>query len=204
MGRQTFDAKSQVTAESPLEGLSQLLSPSSDEARMVFLHGEVSEHVIAQVIAQMLHLANTSRAPIHLVVSTYGGSIDEMFSLYDTIKFLPCPVHTVALGKVMSAGVLLLASGVKGKRLIGASARIMMHPLSGGAFGNVFEIENQANEAKRLQELMVDSLVKETKMTRQQIVKRVMNPMLDYYLTPQDAVRFGIVDKIIGVSQPKV
>lgn len=207
MGRPTFEAKSQGTRShegNPLEGLEQLLvGAQPDNSRMVFLHGEVSEGSIAQVIAQMLHLANIGRAPIYLIISTYGGSIDEMFSLYDTIKFLPCPVHTVALGKVMSAGVLLLASGVKGKRLIGASARIMMHPVSGGVFGNVFEMENQSKEAHRLQKLMVDSMLKETKMTQAQIAK-VMNPMLDYFVTPDDAVRYGIVDKIIGTAQHKV
>jgi ATP-dependent Clp protease protease subunit len=198
VGRPTFEARGQVLGEgSPLENLEQLLSPQADNSRMVFLHSDVTENVVANVIAQLLHLANLSRAPIHLVISTYGGSIDEMFSLYDTIKFLPCPIHTVALGKVMSAGVLLLASGVKGKRLIGSSARIMMHPVSGGAQGNVFELENSVKEAKRLQELMATTLVKETKMTRAQIEK-VMNPMLDYYVTPKDAVGYGIVDKIIG------
>ena len=203
MGRPALEGKSQAqtpTAGMSIEGLAQMLSgQSTDNARMVFLHGEVSEDSIAQVIYQMLSLAAADpRAAITLVLSTYGGSIDEMFSLYDTIRFLPCPVHTVALGKVMSAGVLLLASGVKGKRLIGASARIMIHPLSGGAFGNVFEIENQAKEARRLQELMVNALVKETKMTRAQVIEKVMNPMLDYYVTPDDAVKLGIVDRIIG------
>lgn len=198
MGRQTFEANKEPTGDGvQIEGLEQLLSPQPDNSRMVFLHGEVSEHVIASVIAQMLHLANVSPAPIHLIVSTYGGSIDEMFSLYDTIKFLPCPVHTVALGKVMSAGVLLLASGAKGKRLIGASARIMMHPMRGGVYGNVFEIENESKEAQRLQELMVSSMVKETTMTRAKVVS-VMASGTDFYITPQDALKLGIVDKIIG------
>jgi ATP-dependent Clp protease, protease subunit len=199
MGRPTFEAKkSQTVGNEVPEGMEQLLiGQQPDNSRMVFLHGEVSENAIAQVIVQMLHLAHVSTDPIHLILSTYGGSIDEMFSLYDTIKFLPCPVHTVALGKVMSAGVLLLASGVKGKRLIGASARIMMHPLRGGLFGNVFEMENESKEARRLQELMVTRLTHETRMKKEHIEK-VMNPMLDYFLTPQDAVKYGIVDKIIG------
>jgi len=203
MGRRTCEATASASSKRitrngvPAEALEQLFMPQSDNSRMVFLHGDVTENAISNVIAQLLLLANDSQAPIYLVVSTYGGSLDEMFSLYDTIKFLPCPVHTVALGKVMSAGVLLLASGAKGKRLIGASARIMMHPLSAGVYGNVFEIENETKEAKRLQTLMVDALVKETKMTRAQ-VEKVMNPGLDYYVTPTDAVKFGIVDKIIG------
>ena len=202
MGRQTFEAKSSKSVKGHDEGEQPMdsIAPQPGSGRIVFLHGEVSESSIAAVIAQLLHLASISSAPIHLVVSTYGGSIDEMFSLYDTIRFLPCPVHTVALGKVMSAGVLLLASGVKGKRLIGASARIMMHPVSGGVHGNVFEMENESKEARRLQELMVTALVKESKMTRAQ-VEKVMNPKLDYYVTPEDAVKFGLVDKIIGTDK---
>ena len=201
MGRQTFEGRHQhITAdeEDQLDQLQRVLASQVDNTRIVYLHSEVSEHSIANVIAQLLHLANLNRNPIYLVVSTYGGSVDEMFSLYDIIKFLPCPVHTVGLGKVMSAGVLLLASGVKGKRLMGASARIMIHPISGGVIGNVFELENATNEAKRLQELMVNALVKETKMTKDQVEKDFMRPMLDYYLTPQEAIKLGIVDRVIG------
>ena len=204
MGRQTFERNVNAQASqgrngSQAEMLEQMIMPQVDNSRMVFLHGDVTENAISNIIVQMLGLANVSQAPIYLVVSTYGGSLDEMFSLYDTIKFLPCPVHTVALGKVMSAGVLLLASGAKGKRLIGASARIMMHPLSAGVYGNIFEIENETAEAKRLQQLMVDALTHETKMTRAQ-VQKIMKSGLDCYVTPEDAVKFGIVDKIIGTG----
>lgn len=199
MGRPTFEAtgKKHVPQNNGFEGIEQLLMSQVDNTRIVFLHGDVTEHSISNVIAQLLHLANVNRNPIHLVVSTYGGSIDEMFSLYDTIKFLPCPVHTVALGKVMSAGVLLLAAGVKGHRLMGASGRIMMHSVLGGTYGNVFEAENQAKEHRRLHDLMVDTLLRETKMTKAQ-VESIMNKKVDRYLTPQEAIKFGIVDKIIG------
>jgi len=173
-----------------------LMSPSED-SRIVVLYGGVSEQSIAATIVQLLYLANQNHKPIHLVVSTYGGSVDEMFSLYDTIKFLPCPVHTIALGKVMSAGVLLLASGVKGKRMIGSSARLMMHPISGGFYGNVFESVNETNEHKRLHHLMTTALQDETKMSVEQI-ESIMKSGHDYYLTPEDAIKLGIVDKIIG------
>lgn len=183
---------------SPEEMLMQsLVVQQGDQARIVVLHGEVNELTISSVIVQLLQLANENHKPIHLVISTYGGSVDEMFSLYDTIKFLPCPVHTIALGKVMSAGVLLLASGVKGCRMIGKSARIMIHPISGGLFGNVFEAMNEVKEHQRLQTLMVDALRKETKMSKIQIEK-IMKAGHDYFLTPEQAVQMGIVDKIVG------
>jgi len=170
---------------------------SGVDDRLVVLHGEVNEHSISNVIVQLLHLANQNHKPIYLVISTYGGSVDEMFSLYDTIKFLPCPVHTIALGKVMSAGVLLLASGVKGKRMIGSSARIMIHPISGGVLGNVFEAMNEMKEFERLQALMVSALMSETKMKKEDIDK-LMKAGHDFFLTPEQAIQMGIVDKIIG------
>jgi len=169
-----------------------------EDSRIVVLYGGVSEQSISTVVYQLLYLANQNHKPIHLVVSTYGGSVDEMFSLYDTIRFLPCPVHTIALGKVMSAGVLLLASGVKGKRLIGSSARLMMHPISGGFYGNVFESMSETTEFKRLQDLMVNSLQKESSMSKEQI-ENIMKSGHDYYVTPEEAVKLGIVDKIIGM-----
>jgi len=171
--------------------------PSGPDARLVVLHGEVNEASICNVIVQMLQLANQNHKPIHLVISTYGGSVDEMFSLYDTIKFLPCPVHTIALGKVMSAGVLLLASGVKGKRMIGKSARIMIHPISGGVIGNVFEAMNEIKEFTRLQDLMTNALLSETTMKKEEI-DDLMKAGHDCFLTPEQAIKMGIVDKIIG------
>lgn len=166
-------------------------------ARIVVLAGDVNEHSIAGVIVQLLHLANLNHKPITLVVSTYGGSVDEMFGLYDTIKFLPCPIHTVALGKVMSAGVLLLAAGTKGKRMIGNSARLMIHPVSGGAHGTVFEVLNESKEHKRIHDLMIEALRRETKMSAEQI-EGVMKSGHDVYVTPAEAIAFGIVDKIVG------
>ncbi len=197
MGRPTLETANRPEANQSI-GLERLLVPQ-DDSRNVFLHSDVSENSVSNVIAQMLHLAETSRDPIHLIVSTYGGSADEMFGLYDTIKLLPCPVHTVGLGKVMSAGVLLLASGTKGRRLMGARSRIMVHSVSAGIYGNVFDIENETRELRRLHDLMVSSLVEETKMTRKQ-VERILDPKLDVYLTPDEAIKLGIIDKVIGRS----
>jgi ATP-dependent Clp protease protease subunit len=149
------------------------------------------------VVAQLLHLAGQNHKPIHLVISTYGGSVDEMFTLYDTIKFLPCPVNTIALGKVMSAGVLLLAAGTKGKRMIGASARIMLHPIAGGAEGNVFEVISESKEQKRIQKQLVTAFIKETNISKSKI-DRIMGIGHNVYMMPSEAIALGIVDKIIG------
>lgn len=164
--------------------------------RIVFLSGDVTEHTITNVQAQLISLANISSAPIKLIVSTYGGSVDEMFSLYDTLKLIKTPVYTVALGKVMSAGVLLLAAGDKGHRTIGRHARIMIHPVSGGSGGTVFQLENDSKENIRLHNLMVNALISETKMKKAEIEK-IMKIGYDYYITADEAVRLGIVDSIV-------
>lgn len=204
MGRATAEAKNSAStdvsdnANTAHEDAEQAaIQHQTDNTRIVFLYGEVSEQSISQNVYQLLHLAALSNRPIHLVVSSYGGSVDEMFCLYDTIKFLPCPVHTVALGKVMSAGVLLLASGVKGKRMMGRSARLMIHAISGVNGGNVFELINSTNEMQRIQNLLVDNLVKETSMTKKQ-VEKIMRSGSDCYMTAEEALSMGIIDKIIG------
>jgi ATP-dependent Clp protease protease subunit len=196
MGRQIYSSKSESKSNGA-EEIIHISGPQGPDSRLVVLHGEVNEASICNVIVQLLQLANQNHKPIHLVISTYGGSVDEMFSLYDTIKFLPCPVHTIALGKVMSAGVLLLASGVKGKRMIGRSARIMIHPISGGLIGNVFEAMNEMKEFERLQDLMTNALLSETTMKKEEI-DRLMKAGHDCFLTPEQAIKMGIVDKIIG------
>ncbi len=164
--------------------------------RIVYLAGEVSEQSIAHVTATIIALANMDKSsPIKLIISTYGGSVDEMFSLYDVIKYIPCPVHTIAIGKVMSAGVLLVAAGSKGNRLIGKSTRLMVHPVSAGQEGTVFQLKNELAETSRMQALMEQLLVSETKMSKAAVAS-LMKKGHDTYLTAKEAVKLGIVDAI--------
>jgi len=171
--------------------------------RIVYLAGEVSEQSIAHVTATIIALANQDKtSPIKLIISTYGGSVDEMFSLYDVMKYVPCPVHTIAIGKVMSAGVLLVAAGSKGNRLIGRSTRIMVHPISAGVEGTVFTMENEMAETRRMQQLMEELLLAETKMSKAQLTQ-IMKRGHDTYLTANEAVKLGIVDAIFKPREKK-
>ncbi len=164
--------------------------------RIVYLAGEVSEQSIAHVTATIIALANIDKSsPIKLIISTYGGSVDEMFSLYDVIKYIPCPVHTIAIGKVMSAGVLLVASGSKGNRMVGRNTRLMIHPISAGQEGTVFQMRNELAETSRMQALMEQLLVSETKMSKV-AVANLMKKGHDTYITAKEAVKLGIVDAI--------
>src|SRR5690349_11011611 len=87
-----------------------------DDSRIVMLHGDVTEYSISQVMAHIMHLASNSNKPIKLIVSSYGGSVHEMFGLIDLIRTISCPVHTIAFGKIMSAGTVITAAGAKGHR----------------------------------------------------------------------------------------
>jgi len=191
-----FVSKGVHNISSPLDLVYESMSAASE--RIVYLSGDVNEHSISSVITSLLSLANQdSKSPINLIVSTYGGSVDEMFSLYDVMKFLPCPVHTVGLGKIMSAGVLLMSAGKKGKRSIGKNARVMIHPISSGNFGNIIEMVNEVDELKRMQTQMFDALLKETKLSKDKL-NTIMGKGHDFYLSSKEAIEFGIADKIIG------
>lgn len=183
-------------------GMNQLSDKVSSE-RIIYLSGEVNEHSIAQAIAGIVVMTNHDpRSPITLMVSTYGGSVDEMFSLYDVIKHVSCPIHTVGLGKIMSAGVLILASGKKGRRMIGQSARVMIHPISLGNTGTIFQMKNDLHESERQQKLMENMLLSETNITRTQLTE-IMKSGCDRYFTAQEALKLGIVDAIIKPKENK-
>lgn len=199
VGRPIDKIKASESATQEQYVTEQYITPVSPDAfRIVMLHGDVTEHSIASVLNQMLYYASIDPTkPITLVVSTYGGSVDEMFSLYDLIKFLPCEVHTVGLGKIMSAGVLLLAAGTKGNRSIGKTSRVMLHSISGFAHGNVLQVQNMTDEMDRMQNLMVKCLLEETDISKKEM-KKIMDAKHDFYVTPEQALKFGIVDKVIS------
>ena len=136
--------------------------------------------------------------PITFYISTYGGSADEMFAIYDMMSLLKekCEIHTIGLGKVMSAGTLLLAAGTKGKRKIGKHCRVMIHAVAAGAGGEMHDIENEVKSIKHTQELFINALAKETSMTKRTIQK-LLDRRVNVYLTAEEAVEYGIVDEII-------
>jgi ATP-dependent Clp protease protease subunit len=197
MGRKIVDKSRNNCPDESYDDSVQQPQMMSLDSRVVMLHGDVTERMISMVVLQLFELSRINQNPIRLVVSTNGGSVDEMFNLYDVIKFLPSPVYTVGFGKILSAGVLILASGKKGERLIGRTARVMIHPLSAGAIGNVFELVNTAEEIRRRQELAEQALASETKMSLK-AVKEIMRCGVDRYFSAEEAIKLGIVDRIVG------
>ena len=183
-----------------LEGM---LSPIND-VRTIALFGDVDEEKAGDLCMGLLLLTDFSQKeppydPITLYMSTYGGSADEMFSIYDmmSVSKAKCEIHTVGLGKVMSAGTLLLAAGTKGQRKIGRHCRVMIHAVAAGSAGDLHDIENEIKSIKHIQELYINALSRETCMTKRTIQK-LLDRKVNVYLTAEEAVEYGIADTIIN------
>ena len=136
------------------------------------------------------------RRPIDFYLSTYGGAADDMFALYDVMRHIESEIHTIGLGKVMSAGVLLLAAGTKGKRKIGKYCRVMLHSAMAGNHGTLPNLVNEMEALQQLQEDYISALVEETKMTKEDI-KKMLERKVNVYLSAEEAVELGIADIII-------
>jgi ATP-dependent Clp protease protease subunit len=175
-------------------------SIEDNTSRTIFLIGDIDEEIIKVTAERLITLSELDyRKPINLIINTNGGSVEDTFMLYDLIKYVPTPIHTVGLGKIMSAGCLLLASGEKGKRLIGKNARLMYHVGTSEHEGNIFEIRSHL-EAFERQEKQYDKLFAfETGMTLENVEKlyNKHGPTMDTYITPSQAIKLGIVDSFI-------
>ncbi len=189
-----------------------LLDPSSlggspePDLRIIGMFCDVHEEKVAEVIHAMLYLnemnklaeAEKDKRPIEFYLSTYGGSADDMFALYDIMRTVrqDSPIHTLGLGKVMSAGVLLLAAGTKGKRRIAKNCRVMIHSVAAGNHGNLQDLTNELGAIQDLQDMYTNCLVAETNMTESDI-KDMLNRNVNVYLSATEAVKIGIADIII-------
>ena len=172
---------------------------------LVGLFCDVIEEKVAEIVHALLSLneANLAlpekeRKPIEFYLSTYGGSADDMFALYDVMRLVRKDVtlRTIGLGKVMSAGVLLLAAGTKGERKIAKNCRIMIHSVVGGNQGDLHNMLNEMEAIEQLQQMFVDCLVSETKMTKSRL-KKILDRKVNVYLSAEEAVELGIADIII-------
>lgn len=135
--------------------------------------------------------------PLDFLISTHGGSASDMFSIYDTMCMVKkdIKIRTLGMGKVMSAGVLLMAAGTKGLREIGKNCRVMIHPVQAGAMGGIHDIENEFAEINQTQEMYIEALAKETKMKTARI-KKLIDEKRNIYISAQEAITYGIADKI--------
>ncbi len=151
-----------------------------------------------ELVTSGVHSDSDRLDPIEFIINTPGGEADEMFALYDVMRQVKtkCDIETFGLGKVMSAGVLLLAAGTKGKRKIGKHCRVMIHTVMAGSVGSLHNLENEIKEIKFIQESYLKALSLESGMPMNKLQKMI-NKRVNVYLSAEEAVELGIADIIV-------
>ena len=163
--------------------------------RIIFLTGPVDDGVAALVAAQLLFLeADNPSKNISIYINSPGGVITSGLAIYDTMQYIRPAVTTLCIGQAASLGSLLLAAGDPGQRFALPNARIMVHQPSGGAQGQATDIEIQAREIISARARLNDIYVKHTGQSLSKIEKSMDR---DYFMTPEEAKSFGIIDDVI-------
>jgi len=175
------------------------------DLRSILMYGDVNEDRAAEMIVGIISLSEQEPKEgkerlddMKIYISTYGGSADDMMSIYDIMRLAKqkCDIETIGMGKVMSAGTLLLASGTKGKRKIMKNCRVMIHAVSAGSVGAIHNLQNEMEEIQAIQDAYIRCLVSETDLTKRQL-KKMLDQKVNVYLTAEEAVEYGLADEVI-------
>ena len=168
--------------------------------RIIFLTGEVNDHVSSLICAQLLFLESENpKKDISFYINSPGGVVTSGLAMYDTMQYIRPDVSTVCIGQAASMGSLLLAAGAKGKRYAVPNARIMVHQPSGGARGQATDIEIQAREILRLRERLNKLYVHHTGQ-KLAVIEKAMDR--DNFMGSEEAKEFGLIDTVVE-SRPE-
>ncbi len=166
------------------------------EERIIFLAGPVTDMNANVVIAQMLYLASKdSKRDIKLYINSPGGSVTAGLAIYDTMQFLKCPVSTICIGLTASMAAVILAAGTKGKRFALPNAEILLHQVAGGMQGQATDIEITAKQIVMMKGKLNKIL---SSHTGQSLSKVEKDTDRDFYLTAEEAKKYGLIDEVIG------
>ena len=163
--------------------------------RVIFLTGEVHDHMANLIVAQLLYLeAENPEKDIHLYINSPGGVVTAGLAIYNTMRFIKPDVSTICIGQAASMGAFLLAGGQKGKRFALPNARVMIHQPSGGSRGQATDIEIQAREILKLRERLNGEFANNTG----QPLERVERDMeRDYFMSAAECKAYGMIDEVI-------
>lgn len=169
--------------------------------RIIFLGTAIDDDVANSIVAQLLLLdSENPEKDIMLYINSPGGVITAGMAIYDTMNLIKADVQTICLGEAASMGSFLLSSGAKGKRMALPSARIMIHQPLGGAQGQATDIELEAKEIIRMKEMLTGILADNS---GQDIEKVKKDCERDYYMSAEEAVKYGLIDKVITAEELK-
>jgi ATP-dependent Clp protease protease subunit len=163
--------------------------------RIIFLGDAVDDNIANTVVAQLLFLESEDPdKDINLYINSPGGVVSAGLAIYDTMQYIKCPVSTICIGQAASMAAVLLTGGAAGKRIALPNARIMIHQPLGGTQGQATDIEIHAKEILKLRERLNDILIKHTGQTRRKIKADTER---DFFMSADEAVAYGIIDKVI-------
>ena len=170
--------------------------------RIIFLGTPIDDMVANLIVAQLLLLdSENPEKDIMLYINSPGGSVTAGLAIYDTMQHIRADVSTICLGQAASMGAFLLAAGTKGKRMALPHSRVLIHQPLGGAQGQATDIEIQANEIIRIKKSLNSILSANTGQPLKKIEKDTDR---DYIMTPEEALEYGMIDKVVTVNtQPK-
>jgi ATP-dependent Clp protease, protease subunit len=170
--------------------------------RIVFIGTEINDAIANTVIAQLLFLrAEDPKKDVNVYINSPGGYITAGLAIYDTMRFMGYDINTYCLGQAASMGALLLSAGAKGKRFALPNSRIMIHQPSGGITGSSADIALQAKEILELKKMCAQIMAD---MTGQPIEKILEDSERDFYMNAEEAVKYGLIDKIASHSQRSI
>ena len=163
--------------------------------RIIFLGGPIDDAIANTVIAQLLFLEKQDeKADVMLYINSPGGVVTSALAIYDTMNYVKCDISTVCMGMAASAASLLLSSGAKEKRLILPNAEVMIHQVMGGAEGQASDIEISARHILKIKERLNKIIAKNT---GQPLAKVEKDSDRDFYMSAEEAKKYGIIDKIV-------
>ncbi len=167
--------------------------------RIIFLTGEINGEIADLIVAEMLFLeAQDPTRDIYLYINSPGGEVIPGMAIYDTMQYIKAPVSTICLGQAASLAAILLAAGEKGKRFALPHSRIMIHQPWGGAQGQATDVEIQAKEILRIKKMGNEIIALHTGQPLEKVQKDTER---DFYMSPEDAKAYGIIDQIIKRSR---
>lgn len=166
---------------------------------LVFLNGPVTDESAASIVAQIMHIAAEKKhAKISLYINSPGGSVTAGLAIIDAMNLVPNEVETVVIGQACSMGAVILANGSPGSRVALENARIMIHQPSGGVQGTAADIQTSFEEMTRLKEILYRILARKTGQTEEKIAEDCGK---DYFLSPDEALEYGLVDIVRKENQ---
>lgn len=163
--------------------------------RIIFITGTINDAMANTVVAQLIYLENEdSKKDIYLYINSPGGAVTSALAIYDTMQYVKPDVATICLGMAASGAALILASGKNGKRFSLPNAEILLHQVMGGAEGQAIEVEIAARHIIRIKNRINQIIAKHTGQSLKKIEKDTDR---DFYMTPEEAKTYGVIDKII-------